>query len=126
MRQNAALCGNGLIHHCDEHFSIPSPQCFQYYYYYMVFNAVFNNISVISWRQVHLSMLSCSQSILRNIFFPSHWLLSQITIVETMDRGERNDSVAMTTINPRNEYWMCPKSNQQLPVLKSAILPTEL
>ena len=28
--------------------------------------------------------------VLHTIFFPSHWLLSHITIVETMDSGERN------------------------------------
>ena len=39
------------------------------------------------------------------IFFPSHWLLSHITIVETTDSGERGmNPVAMTIINPRKEY----------------------
>ena len=32
----------------------------------------------------------------------------------------------MTIINPRKEYWPSRGSNQQPPVLKSAILPTEL
>ena len=44
--------------------------------------------------------------VLRTIFFPSRWLLSHITIVETTDSGERGmNPVAMTIINPRKEYW---------------------
>ena len=35
-----------------------------------------------------------------------HWLLSHITIVETMNTGERGlNPVAMTIINPRKVYW---------------------
>ena len=61
------------------------------------------------------------------MFFPSHWLLSQITIVETMDSGEREmKPVGMTIINPRKEYWTSWGSNQGPPVLKPATLPTEL
>ena len=38
--------------------------------------------------------------------FPSHWLPSQIPIVETTDSGERGiNLVAMTVINSRKEYW---------------------
>ena len=53
----------------------------------MVFNAVFKSISVLSRRPFHLSMLSWSSSnqLHLTILFPSHWLLSQITIVKTMD-----------------------------------------
>ena len=69
----------------------------------MVFNAIFNSISVILR---HLSMLSWS-------FFNQH-----ITIVETMDNGERGmNPVAMTIINPRKEYWPSRRSNQQPPFL---------
>ena len=51
----------------------------------------------------------------------------QITIVETTDSGERGmNPVAMTIINPRNGCWPSRGSNQRLPVLKSATLPTEL
>ena len=52
---------------------------------------------------------------------------SYITIVETMDNGERGMSpAAMTIINPWKEYWPSRGSNQQPPVLKSAMLPTEV
>ena len=67
------------------------------------------------------------QPILHTIFFPSHWLLSQITIVETTRSGERGmNPVAMTIINPQKEYWANRGSNQGPPVLRSAMLPTEL
>ena len=92
-----------------------------------VFNAVFNSISVISRWPVHLSMLSWSsffQPVLCTRFFPSHWMLSQITIVETTDSGERGINPAAMT--PRKEYWPSRGSNQQPPVLKSATLPFEL
>ena len=50
-----------------------------------------------------------------------------MTIVETTDSGERGmNPVAMTTTNPRKEYWPSHGSNQRPPVLKSATLPTEL
>ena len=86
----------------------------------MVFNAVFNSISFISWRLVYLSTLSRSSfsptyprfpgvhlaAVLRTIFFPSHWLLSHITTVETTDSGETAmNPVTMTIITPRKEYW---------------------
>ena len=71
-------------------------------------NAVFDNILVPSRLQVHLLILFLQffLPILCAIFFPSHWLLSHITIVETMDNGERGmNPGARTIINPRNEYW---------------------
>ena len=50
-----------------------------------------------------------------------------MTIVETMDSGERGMiPVAMTIINPRKEYWLSRGLNQRPPVLESATLPTEL
>ena len=53
--------------------------------------------------------------------------ICQITVVETMDSGERGmNPVAMTIINSRKEYWPSRASNQRLPVLKSATLWTEL
>ena len=66
----------------------------------MVFNAVFNNISVISRRPMHLSMLSLSSlnQYSSQYSFP-------ITIVETTDSDERGmNPVAMTIISPRKEY----------------------
>ena len=42
---------------------------------------------------------------LHNIFSPSHWLLSHITFVETIDTGDRGiNPVAMTIINARKAY----------------------
>ena len=56
----------------------------------MVFNAVLNSISLI-W--VFLSIHSNSfLPVLHTIFVPSLWLLSYITIVETIDKWERNVS----------------------------------
>ena len=63
----------------------------------VVFNAIFNGISVISQRPVHLSMLSWSS-----------FLISTPTIffLETTDSCQRGmNHVAMTIINPRREYW---------------------
>ena len=43
------------------------------------------------------------------------------------DNGDRwMNPVAMTIINPRKEYWSSWRSNQRPPVLKSAMLLTEL
>ena len=54
-------------------------------------------------------------------------MFSHITTVETMDSSEREmNSIAMTIINPRKEYWPSPGLNQQPPVLKPATLLTEL
>ena len=65
--------------------------------------------------------------VLCTIFFPSHWLLSNITIVETTDSSERGmDPVSMTIIHPRKENMPSQGSNQRPPVLKSAMLPTKL
>ena len=93
----------------------------------IVFNAIFNNISVISQQPVHLSMLSWEffWLVLHTIFFPSHWLLSNITIVEKTDSSERGmNPVALTINNPRKEYWPRWGLNQRPPVLKSAALLT--
>ena len=65
--------------------------------------------------------------ILRTKFFQSHWLLSSITVVETMDSSERGmDPVAMIIINPQKEYWSSLGSNQRLPDRKSCVQLTEL
>ena len=43
------------------------------------------------------AFLEFLQPVLGTIFFPSHWLLSDITIVETTDSGKRGmNPVAMT------------------------------
>ena len=68
------------------------------------------------------AVLEFLSPVLHTIFFPSH-----ITIVKTMDSGERGmNHVAMTIINPQKKYWQSWGSNQQPPVLKSATLLTEL
>ena len=95
----------------------------------MVFNAVFISISVISWRQVDLSMLSMNSfnQYSAQYSFEVTDCFSHITIVETTDSGEGGmNPVAMTIINPRIEYWPSRGSNQRPPLLKSATLPTEL
>ena len=64
---------------------------------HMVFNAVFNSISVISRRPVHLFLLSWSSFNQYSAQNPFHWLLSHITIVETTDSGESGmNPVTMT------------------------------
>ena len=76
----------------------------------MVFNAVFNvNISLNMYIVVASAstdaVLEFFSPVLHTIFFSSHWLLSHITISETMDRGEKGmNLVAMTLINPWKEY----------------------
>ena len=66
-------------------------------------------------------------TVIRTLFFPGHWLISHISIVETTNSGERGmNPVAMTTINPRKECWPSRGSQQRSHVLKSATLPTEL
>ena len=76
---------------------------------WMVLNAVFYSISVISRRPVHLSMLSWSflTSTPHTIFSKS---LAAFPHVGTTDSGARGmNPVAMTIINPRKEYWSSKK-----------------
>ena len=69
------------------------------------------------------AFLEFFQPVLCTIFFPNHWLLSNTTTVEITDSGERGMTlVAMTIINPWKEYWPSRGSNQEPPVLKSAML----
>ena len=83
----------------------------------MVFNAVFNSISVISQQPV--STHPCFPGLL-TIFFPSHWLLSHKTIDKTTESAERGmNLVIMTIINPSREYWLSQGLNQQPPGLKT-------
>ena len=54
------------------------------------------------------SFLKFFLPLLRTIFFPSHCLLSHITIVETTDSGERGmNPVAMTIINHQSSENIC-------------------
>ena len=63
------------------------------------------------------AFLEFLQPVLSRILFPSHWMLSHITIVETMDSSERQiNPVAVTIINSRKEYWPSRGSNQRPPV----------
>ena len=73
------------------------------------------------------AFLEFFQPELCTIFFSSHWLLSHITIVETIDSGERGMNPAeMTIFNPQKEYLQSRGSNQQPPVLRFGTLPTGL
>ena len=91
----------------------------------MPFQLYFSYIAVAS--SPIQTFLKFFNQLLCTIFFPSHWLFSHITIVETTDSGERGrNPVAMTIINPRKEYWPSRGSNQRPHVHKSATLPTEL
>ena len=73
-------------------------------------------------------VLFCSSfSQYRHNIFPRPLAASYITIVEEMDSGEIGmKTVAMTIINPREEYWQSRRSKQRPPVFKSCTLPTEL
>ena len=90
----------------------------------MVFDVIFNSISLKSQQPVHLSMLSWSSF---NQCTQHNILLSHITIVQTTESGGRGmNPVAMTIINPAKEYWLSRRLNQRPPILKSATLQTEL
>ena len=96
--------------------------------YCMVFNAVFNSISVISLRPVRLSMLfrSSFNQYSAQYSFQATGCFFHITIVETVDTGEKGISpVAMTITNPRKEYWPSWGSNQRPSILKSCTLPND-
>ena len=67
------------------------------------FSTVFD-ISIILWQPVHLSTLSLSSFYQYTAFFPSHWLLSHITIIKTEASGKRGmNPVTMTIIKPLEE-----------------------
>ena len=70
----------------------------------MVFDTVFNSISVIMQQPVHLSMLSWSSFSQYSLqySFQATGCFPNITIVETTDSSERG----MTIINPWKEYWL--------------------
>ena len=93
----------------------------------MVSNTVFQQYFsyIVAFSAPIHTFLEFFQQVLRTIFFPSHCLLSHITIVDTMDSSEREmNPVAMAIINLQKEYWPSCRANQQPPVLKFAKLPT--
>ena len=56
------------------------------------------------------AFLEFFQPELCTIFFSSHWLLSHITIVETIDSGERGMNPAeMTIFNPQKKIFAEPR-----------------
>ena len=65
----------------------------------MVFNAVFNSISVASSAPIH-----AFTEFLKPDLFLSHWLISHLTIGETVDSGVRRmNPVTMIIISTRKE-----------------------
>ena len=69
-----------------------------------------------------LQRVSSPHNILSKLLVFSH-----ITIVKTMDSGERGmNPVTMTVTKPRKEYWPSRGSNQQPLIFRSCTLPTEL
>ena len=96
----------------------------------MMLMAVFKVISVISRRPVNLLMLpsnSLDKYSDEYSFQASYWLLSNKTMSETKDIGERAmHYVAMTIINPSKELWPSRGWNRRPSLFKSSTLPTEL
>ena len=73
------------------------------------------------------AFLEFLSSVLCTIFFSSHWLLSNISLIETMDSGERGiNPVTINTMNPLKEYCPIRGLNQRPVVLQSCALLTEL
>ena len=84
---------------------------------FMVFNAA-ASAPTYSFPEFFLAVLLIK-------FFLSHWPLSNITLAETMDCGEREiNHVAMIIITSRTEYW--PRIDPGSSCSKSCSLPTEL
>ena len=72
-------------------------------------------------------LLEFFSPVLCTIYFPRHRLLSQITIVETTDSGERGmNRVKATIINPWKDYWPSPGIEPATSNSQSCMLPTEL
>ena len=67
------------------------------------------------------------QNSIDQVLLPSHWLLSRIAIVDTMDNGERGmNPIAITIINLRKEYKPRRELKLRPLILKSCRLPTKL
>ena len=61
------------------------------------------------------AFLQVFKPVLHTIFFPSNWLLYNLTIVQTTDSGEGGmNPVAMTITKPQKEYWPSRGSNRNL------------
>ena len=89
-----------------------------------LFQHYFSNIAAAS-SPCHAFQKFPSQ-VLRTICFPSHRLLSHITIVDTMVSTERRIiTVAMTFFNPQNEMVRAGDRSSD-PIFKSCTPPTEL
>ena len=121
----AAICRSAAGSHKDSFRIFCSSS--QYYSYWILYNAVFNIFKLYRCGQYTYPCLPGFFFFSCTIFFPSRWLLSHITISETMDIGERGmNPVAITIINFRKEYGPRKGSNQRPPVLKSLMLPNGL
>ena len=96
----------------------------------MVFNTIFNIISVISRWLIRISMFSWISflPVVHTTFFPSQWQLSQITIVETTISAEKRgvNLVVSTIKSPRKENLPGRGSNQRPPFVQFRSPPTEL
>ena len=95
----------------------------------MLFSAIFNSIPVILQQPVQLSMFSWSSfnQYSAQYSFQTTGCFSTEPLLKKKTSSERGmNPVAMTIINPWKEYLPRRESNQRLPVLKSATLPTEL
>ena len=88
----------------------------------MVCIAFFNSMSNIASASAPVdAFLEFLKPVLDTILFLSHWLLSHITIVETMDSSERKFESCRNDINPLKEYWTSQGSNQRHHVLQSEL-----
>ena len=91
----------------------------------MVFNAI-SGILQQDGAPIHFH-LEFFLPVLHTVFSPSHWLLSHITMFETMDNGEKGmNPITVTIISPWKEYCLSPGLNQRLPLLKPCTLPSWL
>ena len=73
----------------------------------MPFKLYFSYIAVVI--PPNHTFLEFLKPALHTIFFPSHWLLCNKTIVEKMDTSEQGiNPVAMTITKPQKEYWPNP------------------
>ena len=73
--------------------------------FYFMIDAIFNIMAVTS-APIN-AFLEFFLPVPQTIFLRSHWLLSHITIVITIDSSERQmNPGAMTIVNPQKEYWL--------------------
>ena len=115
--------------HCNEVYMYLAVLSFQHCFSYIaatcvciLISVVFNIMSVIL--RV-MCIYPCFSGVLKielcTLFYASNWLFSHITIVETTDSCRRGmKPVAITIINPRNDYWPSRGSNQR-PLFLSSV-----